>query len=347
MKIYLRDSEKYISIKDLKIVLAALSSQDALRILGVESADPAAIKKAYRDLARINHPDRGGDAETMKKINEAYEVLQETPAEKVDWREKYEKQKEVERVFIKSVISNLSEKLNFKAYEDYFSELTQEQFRSDYAITHSGSLLVFKWTSPSAVFTMRCIPEVQAHGPKLSSSENLDAQLLVSSSFIVGSRKVNLGDFAYKYESNVSFLTEPSKVFPKEKLMDKIDKSQKREISKRDVILFLQSKLGGKDLGKDTFNIPLGNAELQLHRVTMSVQGERASFWSLNFIYSKKKDASFFGSHPPKSFFPIDGVRSKLENDDFLLNMKKLQDISKESTTLQELLDNVAQVFKK
>jgi DnaJ-class molecular chaperone len=33
------------------------------------------IKKAYRKLARLHHPDKGGDPEKFKKVQEAYEVL--------------------------------------------------------------------------------------------------------------------------------------------------------------------------------------------------------------------------------------------------------------------------------
>ena len=33
------------------------------------------IRKAYRNLARVNHPDKGGDAEKFKEIGQAYEVL--------------------------------------------------------------------------------------------------------------------------------------------------------------------------------------------------------------------------------------------------------------------------------
>ena len=50
--------------------------KDYYKILGVpRNASQEEIKKAYRRLAHKYHPDKGGDAEKFKEINEAYQVL--------------------------------------------------------------------------------------------------------------------------------------------------------------------------------------------------------------------------------------------------------------------------------
>ena len=50
-----------------------MSYYETLGIAQNSSTDE--IKKAYRTLARVNHPDKGGDAEKFKAIGQAYEVL--------------------------------------------------------------------------------------------------------------------------------------------------------------------------------------------------------------------------------------------------------------------------------
>ena len=49
---------------------------DYYAVLGLaKNATPEQIKKAFKKQAMQNHPDRGGDAETFKRVTEAYETL--------------------------------------------------------------------------------------------------------------------------------------------------------------------------------------------------------------------------------------------------------------------------------
>lgn len=49
---------------------------DPYGVLGVgQGAPDGDIRKAYHKLAREHHPDKGGDAEKFKKVQEAYEIL--------------------------------------------------------------------------------------------------------------------------------------------------------------------------------------------------------------------------------------------------------------------------------
>ena len=57
---------------------------DLYKILGVgRDAEQKEIKRAYFDLARTNHPDKGGDTEKFKEIQNAYDVLGDSDKRKM------------------------------------------------------------------------------------------------------------------------------------------------------------------------------------------------------------------------------------------------------------------------
>ena len=52
---------------------------DYYETLGVTpTSTPSEIKKAYRRLAMKHHPDKGGDIDQFKKIQEAYDTLSDS-----------------------------------------------------------------------------------------------------------------------------------------------------------------------------------------------------------------------------------------------------------------------------
>ena len=53
-------------------------------VLGVnENSSSADITKAFKDLAKKHHPDRGGDEDKFKEVTKAYEVLSDAEKRKV------------------------------------------------------------------------------------------------------------------------------------------------------------------------------------------------------------------------------------------------------------------------
>lgn len=56
--------------------LRAIAESDPYKELGVTTGiSDAALRERYLQLAREHHPDRGGSAEAMRKVNDAYEKV--------------------------------------------------------------------------------------------------------------------------------------------------------------------------------------------------------------------------------------------------------------------------------
>jgi curved DNA-binding protein CbpA len=97
--------------------------EDYYQILGVpENADEETIKKAFRELAKKYHPDRGGDAEKFKKIVEAYRVLSDQKL-----RAEYDQKRKWQTTFTFG-FGDLNDYLRKQFFGDEFGELFKDVF---------------------------------------------------------------------------------------------------------------------------------------------------------------------------------------------------------------------------
>uniref|UniRef100_A0A1I7XE67 J domain-containing protein n=1 Tax=Heterorhabditis bacteriophora TaxID=37862 RepID=A0A1I7XE67_HETBA len=63
-------------IKKVTEIETTHEEYDPYKILGLDRGAPTSeVKKAYRDLSKKHHPDRGGDAELFDKIAKAHQAL--------------------------------------------------------------------------------------------------------------------------------------------------------------------------------------------------------------------------------------------------------------------------------
>jgi len=92
-------------------------SKDYYQILGVDkNADQDTIKSAYRQKAHQYHPDKGGDEEKFKEVNEAYQVLG-----KADKRQQYDQYGEAAFSGNGQGFSSQGFNMNFEDLNDMFS----------------------------------------------------------------------------------------------------------------------------------------------------------------------------------------------------------------------------------
>ena len=85
------------------------NGKDYYAILGAgKTASHEEIERRYKHLARQHHPDRGGDAEVMKVINEAYRVLGNEDTRRLYDSHIYDSHIPVSESALRSVIPPLS-----------------------------------------------------------------------------------------------------------------------------------------------------------------------------------------------------------------------------------------------
>jgi len=360
--IYKRDLDKV-----LDIILSKLTVDEAKDLLELkEGWDKDSLKDAYRKAALKHHPDTGGDLETMKKVNEAYELLQKSTSyksgdSKTDWdaiNEKYKKAAKIvlddlKATFKPDTFSHYFEKTTGKKYTSifkFFPEVQEiEKMRSPNNVHVTGE---WKSEDGNTVFSMSA--GVDLHNvvwPKSElGSQDLDIgyDMWINISILHDNRNVKFKRQNWSRSQLKSILYDPSKIFPEAKIKAMLGgKDKARKFSKRDMELGLTKKLNANLRGKDAF-VPFGtNFTLVMIRTVFSggwnekrTNIERIAYWMFQAVYDKKNTKNRI------NFTKDYGISDVIESEKLLDALAEAQAKLKDSSDIKEIADGIIAAMK-
>lgn len=346
--IYKKDLDKV-----LDILLAKLTVNEAEDILELDGSwDSSTLKDAYRKAALKHHPDKGGDAEMMKKVNEAYELLKDKPGSgsstKTDWdaiNAKYKKAAyivldDLKATFKPDNFSEYFEKHTGKKYTasfKYFPEKEEiEKMRSPNNVHVTGE---WKSEDGNTVFSMSA--GVDLHNvvwPKseLGSSDlDIGYDMWINLSILHDNRKIKFKRQNWDRSQLKSILYDPSKLFPEAKIKAMFaGKDKARKFSKRDMQLGLTKKLNAT-LDKDHAFVPVGtNFTLVMFRYVFGggwnerrTSINRIAVWGFQSVYEKKNTKNRINFTKDYGMV-LDIIESEAILDTLAEVQKKLKDVS-------------------
>lgn len=292
------------------IIIAKMSYDEALKTLDLTKApDADTLKQAFRKAALKHHPDRGGDAETFKKVNEANDVLQGTGAgnwESGKWSsqdrqaehaardEKFRKAAEV-------VIAQLKQDFKPEVFDKYFEEKTNKKYtykvtwnegtKGDRFAFHNVGVRV-EWLADdkNTAFSLQAyVDMISVVYPKPSLGGGLDYDaigydMMVITDIFHNNRKVKFTQKNYQRSQLKSLLTNPESLFPSKKMAAMMGgKDNARKFSKRDMFLGIAKKLGGRvtEGTQPWAFIPMGKGfKFAMHRyVFMGRMRDTTALW--------------------------------------------------------------------
>lgn len=193
--------------------------------LGIEEdATTEQIKVAYREKARLHHPDRGGDVELFKKINQAHEVLTDS-----EQRKRYDRK--VRSVKMRVKLSNMKDSV-FGTVQDLWSDL-EESFddgwtppNTDYHAEQRALEIEWQKNFARLINEYRQMENMNASNLEtiLHSTDVLLSSLIRDDKLSFGQRSITDDPIELKVDASVPFSEQASSVLTD--LKDTISKAE-------------------------------------------------------------------------------------------------------------------------
>ncbi len=272
-----------------------MTVQDAQHLLGLTGSYTAdELKAAYKKMAILHHPDKGGDVSIMKKINVAYDklsnILGGTHVSPEDRMAQYHRSREQDRIFLVSALGKVKQVLNIHAFTNHFKAIFGQEFsvqiKENVEDTYASLSAEFANHTRSTVLDLRInVSAVERHNHGLSHGA-FGINMYVATSILHNRRKIKLAQQNYRFEHDFSVLTNPEALFPAKKLGKKKD-GKPSKFAKKDAILSFQKELHA-EFRDDWLFIPLPHADgmkLTLYRNVFM----RTAGWGINGVYQKSR----------------------------------------------------------
>lgn len=278
----------------------SLSVSDAMKILGLtaQTFTQDDLKKAYKQAAIANHPDKGGDLETMKRINAAHEKLKAISGSKTgsmnvdpNW---FNRAREKDLQFVRRAFLKVQQAFNPKVFQKHFEEIFDEKFELTLVTNdNKGSFSAYaeqeaQWANATktTVITLRLTVSAASRHNSGLGAENVDVSVGVFPEIYHNKKKIKLTQKTWSHETDYRILSNPEAIFPKAKMMVKKD-AKGGKFSKKDALLALRRELGATTFDNDGFiKVPLPkvqgkDAHVLLYRTTWMGSGS----YGTNGIY--------------------------------------------------------------
>lgn len=271
-------------------LLEKMSVEEAMKIMGlttIPSEDE--LKQRFRELAKQNHPDRGGDLATMQNISAANDVLKSRAGKSKDqiatmdreaFRQAYKAK--MQRMYL--IVTQIFEKqFDVKLFTDYFENVLQKTLIAEHGIYDApysyGNAFQYQATfyTPDRKSYFRLSYYVDLNhfaeqNEKVLSLDKVTFNPSIHTFAFHDRRKVNLEQKSVSWRANSNDALNPEKLFPKKKI-SKIFVAKNRKTSKRDIISTLTTEFQGRYVN-DSIAIEItGDYYMFMSRMTFNRTG--------------------------------------------------------------------------
>lgn len=295
-------------MKGFKTFLLEMSMTvaEARKLLGIDfdtRLTPEVLKKAYRSASMRAHPDRGGTNAEMQKVNAAFEMLQNTTGGDTGLSAKEAMEERARNMALR-----LLNAVDGDAYHNYLDSVfgdiaSLETFENRVNEASSWASRRMEFASQDRETVIKVSFSFQYHqfyrtDKKLGAGADEDmipGDMFIMTEILHDRQKVKLSRQDFDITKSPGVFTDPSVVFPEDKLRKKIREVTKdsassggsggaKKMKKRDFITSLKNKFpdGQMATGSEIAYIHEfgGGITFQATRITMMRQG----FWVPNIF---------------------------------------------------------------